>query len=424
MVVHIFLFILFFSLLIWHNKHNAFFINSGLTTKQIFFLFVLKVTIGILYIYIDQNFIYRGDLDTFYTESIYETNLLLSDPKEFFTSFFISDIGYSNFFYTDSFWNNFRNVFLYELLAVFNLLSFKNIYINSLLYNYLIFYGHVLLFKVFCMVWPTKKTAILIGCFLLPSSLFYLSGINKDSIFFLGMAITLYSICLLFVLKKKSVNVFILLLLGLTLTVIIRNFFFVLFLPTTIALIFSIKYKTYSYKIVAVIFGVCILIFLCSPLLMEIVSTRQHDFLALGWAKSALKVDVLQPTFTSFITYFPTALNIAFFRPYIWDSYSIFYFAGALETLLLLIFILLTLFYAKSTRIFTQLKSPIILFCIFYGVAAILIIGYSIPILGASVRYKTAFLPLLFTPLLCIFPFYKITWLYKIYTTYKKYLVA
>ena len=127
MVVHIFLFILFFSLLIWHNKHNTFFINSGLTIKQIFFLFVLKVTIGILYIYIDQNFIYRGDLDTFYTESIYETNLLLSDPKEFFTSFFISDIGYSNFFYTDSFWNNFRNVFLYKLLAVFNLLrTFSN----------------------------------------------------------------------------------------------------------------------------------------------------------------------------------------------------------------------------------------------------------------------------------------------------------
>ena len=106
-------------------------------------------SIGILYIYIDQNFIYRGDLDTFYTESIYETNLLLSDPKKFFTSFFISDIGYSNFFYTDSFWNNFRNVFLYKLLAVFNLLSYKNIYINSLLYNYLIFYGHILLFKVF-----------------------------------------------------------------------------------------------------------------------------------------------------------------------------------------------------------------------------------------------------------------------------------
>ena len=74
MVVHIFLFILFFSLLIWHNKHNTFFINSGLTIKQNFFLFVLKVTIGILYIYIDQNFIYGGDLDTFYTESIYETN--------------------------------------------------------------------------------------------------------------------------------------------------------------------------------------------------------------------------------------------------------------------------------------------------------------------------------------------------------------
>ena len=55
------------------------------------------------------------------------------------------------------------------------------------------------------------------------------------------------------------------------------------------------------------------------------------------------------------------------------EANSIFYFAGALETLLLLIFILLTLFYAKSTRIFIQLKS-----IFFIDSSHFFIAGYSI----------------------------------------------
>ena len=414
MLLYCLLFAVYFILFLILNKKNRFFLNSGLGIKTINLLFGIKVISGLVYVYLEKNVIEGGDLAAFFSDSLQETSLLINHPVQFFTSTFDTFYAdkFGGVFSSHSYWNELRNIFIEKLLGIINLLSFKNLYIDSLFYNYLIFYAHIALYRAFCRVYPNAKTGILLGCFFIPGSAFYLSGINKDSMFFLGMCLVVYGIGSIRVLKNGKVNrrTILLLLTGLAVTFIIRNFFFVLLIPALIAWYLANKFNRKTALIFTAVFSAAAIIFFSSPALMQIACNRQADFLQLGWARSAVAVEVLQPNFKSFIAHVPAAVNIAFLRPYIWDSYSIFYLASAVEIIFLwaLVLYATVMMFKNNLPIF---KNNLILFCIFYAVFAMLFIGFTIPILGAVTRYRTAFLPLLITPFLCAIPFNKLRWL-------------
>jgi hypothetical protein len=163
----------------------------------------------------------------------------------------------------------------------------------------------------------------------------------------------------------------------------------------------------YIYTAISVVVA---LIFFLSPALMNVVCLKQADFLQLGWAKSAVPVTALEPTVKSFITHLPGALNIAFCRPFVWDSYSAFYFVSALELLVLIILVTVSVIVIIKARN-TLFNNRLVLFCLFFCFISLLFIGYTIPILGAVTRYRSAFLPFLITPFLCAFNWNKFRWL-------------
>jgi hypothetical protein len=191
---------------------------------------------------------------------------------------------------------------------------------------------------------------------------------------------------------------------------IIRNFFFTALIPVLLAYYLSGKLSIKPVFVFTGVLAFVALVFFLSPALMNIVCAKQADFLQLGWAKSAIPVTSLEPNFKSFIHNLPEALNIAFLRPYVWDSYSPFYFASALELLLLIILVLLSVIVIIKFRN-TLFNNRLVLLCLFYGLVCMLIIGYTIPIMGAVTRYRSAFLPLLITPFLCVFNWDKMKWL-------------
>jgi hypothetical protein len=96
---------------------------------------------------------------SFHIYGIEEFNLLFSDPGKYFTDFFTDTRGnhYSGFFATsDSFWNDAKSNLIIKLLSIFDIFSGKNFFINSLFYNFLVFFGIVALFKVFIRKFPSN----------------------------------------------------------------------------------------------------------------------------------------------------------------------------------------------------------------------------------------------------------------------------
>ena len=132
----------------------------------------------------------------------------------------------------------------------------------------------------------------------------------------------------------------------------------------------------------------------------EATVTKQGEFLKLGGG-SAVEVSRLEPNFKSFLVHTPQALTLSIIRPYPSDVRHLLSLAAALEiNLLILLFIVFLVWRKNGTPL-----SPLVLFCLFFSLAVLMMIGYTVNILGAIVRYRSIVLPLLIIPMMA-----KIDW--------------
>ena len=105
----------------------------------------------------------------------------------------------------------------------------------------------------------------------------------------------------------------------------------------------------------------------------------------------------LENSFTSYIKFLPTAVDIAFFRPHITEINNKSYIPAAAEVLCLWLFAAGSLFIRKKSNNGPGQKA-FIFFCICFAVSFLLLAGYTITFSGAIVRYRAVVLPFLFIP--------------------------
>lgn len=411
---------MFYLLFIFYLAAACFFItrisfikNSNLTVKTIIILFLLKIAAGLAYGYISIHFYQQGSDN--WALNIYgkqEYQLMISHPKIFFTDIFKSNYEelYGDFFgSTRSYWNDLKNNILIKVIAVLNIFSRGNYYINSLFFNFICFFGHIALYRVFINIYTNKKWAVLTGCFLLPSALYFSSGLNKDCLVFAMLGIFCYS--MYFSLQyqfnlKKIISISI----SLSVLLFVRNYVVVALLPCAIAWVVCSRYKTNILSTFLSVYILLVFSIICVQLIppffnpLKIITQKQQAFFNLPVAASQMKVDTLVPTARSFITSAPTAINHAVIRPYFWEFSSIFYKLVSIEFIFYqFLFLLMLLFYKK-----TKPPNPFISFCILSAITLLLFIGYIVPNAGSLIRYRGIYVSLLITPIICSVNWYKI----------------
>ena len=176
------MFAAYLVLFAWLVTKVKFFTRTGLTNSQLIILFLLKVMAGIFYGWIG---VYYGQMaqmiDTwaYHVESLSEYQLLITHPVDFFTSLFKSGYegGYTNFLVShNSWWNDVKANFLIKIMAIFNLFSFGNYYVNVIFYSFLSFFGPMAIYRVMADVFPSKKILVIATTFLIPSFIYWSSG--------------------------------------------------------------------------------------------------------------------------------------------------------------------------------------------------------------------------------------------------------
>jgi hypothetical protein len=394
--------------------------NAGLSTKIILLLFVTKVAVGVIGGLV-SHFLMNDISDMhFYTvQSLVEFDNLIHYPKTFFTDSLPTayEQGLGDFFgSSNSFWNDLRNNILIKTMAVFNIFSRGNYYINSLFFNVAGFLGHMALFRIFKHIYPKQRLAIIVGCFLLPSTLYFTSLIGKDVMLFMALSIFCYS--LYFSLENIFTAKRILLLtLSFIAILLIRNFIAVILLPCALAWYVSSKFTIKPLKVFGTFFLLAFAGIVLSQFLSEkynplkIVVEKQQAFFALGIAKSQYKNDTLQPTIKSFATAAPTALRHAFISPYPNEFNNIYLNGLAAEIILYLLFFLMMLTFKNSKNNITK---NFIAFALIFTTLIFLFTGYITTNAGALVRYRSIYFPFLIIPILC-----NINWI-KIRTVFYK----
>jgi hypothetical protein len=193
------LFVAWLVILAWLVTKVKFFTRTGLSKPQLIIIFLLKVMAGIFYGWIG---LYYGGLaqmqDTwnYHTNSVQEYHLLFNNPSEYFTNLFHDPYGgsYSKFFETtDSYWNDLKGNLFIKVLSVINIFSFgQSYYVNVLFYAFITLFGAIAIYRVMVDAFPERKLIILIATFIVPSFLYWTSGIHKEGLIFTGISSIIY----------------------------------------------------------------------------------------------------------------------------------------------------------------------------------------------------------------------------------------
>ena len=356
-------------------------------------IFSFRILLGCIYGYIFLKYYHGDDTWNFFNDSLLEHSKLINHPNVFIHDFLPNEAVKSarsfgegiNFYLKNlEYWS------MVKLLAVFNLLSGNNYYLDVLLFNAVTCWGSFLLFKVLITLLPDKKNILAICIFFIPSITFWLSGIRAEGLLLLFLALLLY--CTGKWMKEKKVVYLISILLALLGFIIFRALYLVIFLPAYFGWILACKGRLKPAFYFVTIYSSCILIFLASLIisphknLASPLVTRQAQFFALH-GNTRLPLDTLTMSPSSFIKILPQAFENSFIRPFIWEAKGALQWATSIE--IFCFWILVGYFFVRfEKKQMPKHIQPFFLLFLFYGITQILIIGYIVPFPGAIVRYK------------------------------------
>ncbi len=407
------IFTFYLLLFSWLITKISFFTNSGISKWLLVVLFMIKIAAGFAYaqFYSTPQNIITADTWKFYNASLTETAWLLRDPAGFIKDLFHSPYQQSSnlFSGTSSYWNDLKDNVFIKLMAVINVFTNKNYYANIILFNFLYFFGPVALYKLLQPFWNYKNEWLILPAFLLPSFLFWCSGIHKDGLIFSAIMICVYCFQKQIRQHRFLAKYILLILLCFIFLFALRNVIVLLLLPALASLFVSEKRMRYQWQIFAGIYATGLLIFFISPYFSsalnfpQYIIGKQAEFSALSGSSRVLLPE-LKPSFSSFLSFFPYASDLVFLRPHIGDITGASQLFSFIENTFVVILFLIWIFFHKSIKN----SHPIFLFLLFFSLSVLLLCGYIVMFLGAIVRYKSIVTPLLISFLFLTIDFKKL----------------
>jgi hypothetical protein len=356
-------------------------------------IFFVRVFLGCLYGYIFLHFYGGDDTWNFFQDSIPEKAKLLHHPVEFLSDF----LPRAAFAEAHSFWEGIsfylRNLeywIIVKSLAVFNLLSLNNYYVDVIFFEFVTIWGPMLLLKMLDNYFPHKRSFLVVVIFFIPSISFWLCGIRAEAMILLAMAVIFFytrayrdnknGLGLLFILA------------GFIGFIIFRVQYLAVFLPAYISWLVTFNRKRRTMAIYRWVYGLCLLVFLLSlwiwpgkNLATPMVHV-QEKFMALH-GNTRLPLDNLEATLPGFVKIFPQAFANSFLRPWITEAKGSLQVLSSLEIMGFWILCLIAIFSSAQDR--KILGHPLIQLFMYYGLTQILIIGFLVPFPGAIIRYKS-----------------------------------
>ena len=404
------IFSFYLLLFAWLVTRISFFKNAGISSWLLVILFFIKIAAGFAYgwLYAQPAYLSTADTWQFYNDSLKETAWLLRDPAGFIKDLFYSPYGQSGNLFSgvSSYWNDLKDNVFIKFMAVVNVFTNRDYYTNVLVFNFLYFFGPVAFYKLVLPFWNYKKEWLILPVFLLPSFLFWCSGLHKDGLLFSALMISIY--CFYQQLKAQRFlwKHSLLMLFCFLFLFVLRNVILLLLLPALAALFFSKKTSRYVWLIFIGMYATGLLLFFLLPHLSpalnfpQYIIGKQAEFNALP-GNSKVVLPLLQPSFSSFAHFFPYALDLLFLRPHISDLQGVTYWFAFLENTFVLVVIGFWIFFHRPLKTI----SPLLLFFLFFSLSVWLLCGYTVTFTGAIVRYKSLTAPLFVTFFFATFRF-------------------
>ena len=390
-----------FSFIILRLK---FFQRFHLSGKVIVALFIFKVIAGIFYGYIHLKFYGGGDTYAYFDDSLYVFSTLKTNPWLYVRLVF----GLSNAHpapdivpYKDAmmYYTNPDAYLLVRFHSLLRIISFGFYNVHVVFYNFITLVGCLYLFRFLSEILPAKKELLLGAVFLFPSIAFWSSGIHKDGISMADLGLILFFSNKIFITPgKKSFRRFSIYVVcwiaGLILLLFIRTFLFLLLIPVLTAWLITMKYP--AHKLMKCIIVLCIYFGLASNLnvvwpdwdFLNRIVFMQNEFKIVADESFQVPIPSIIPTIGSVLSGVPMALENCLIRPWIGETENVLQVISSIENIMILLLLLAAIIFRKKKL--SDAEQSLLLFSLFFAFSIFIVVGITVPILGALVRYKIA----------------------------------
>jgi len=406
-------------LLLWAIGRWSFFKTSGIRIRVLQGLFVLKFIVGVALTSIyTSHYQKRSEADIFkyYDDAEVMYGALKDAPADYFKMLFSigndNDYFYYNYYVKMNNWDRKYDTNIYNdshtiirVNAVLMIFSFGVFQVHTLFFCFLSLIGLVALYK-WASNYVRKRYSIFVVIFLLPSVLFWTSGVLKEAILIFGLGMLLLSLDKVF---KEKINIRNLgmLLFAFELLFYIKFYVLIAFIPSIIAYLIAVKVqKRFGFIYVGVIAIITLLAFNADKIpphinFVETLVRKQTDFKRLveyQGAGSQFELTTLEPSFLGIAKVVPEALVNCFIRPLPTKKSGGLQWISILENLVILIGLIAALFSAVKNKFqfnFDSHQKNMLWFTATFTLTLFVIIGLTTPVAGALVRYKVPALPFL-----------------------------
>lgn len=371
-------------------------------------LFNIKFIAG-LFIWAIYTFYYTdkttSDIHKFYTDAQVIYSALPENPSAYFellssggsehTAAYTSQMRNWERNFDEAPINENRTVI--RLNAFLMVFSFNTYFVHILMMCFISLFGWVLLFNSVFTYINRPPTIPALLPLLLPSVLFWASGVLKEPVLVLGLGVFVYGLLnSSWKLRVACCG------LGMLILLSIKFYVLICILPATLAFLLLQKQEQPA-LVVAKYIGVNIILLIAAfniqhivPRInaMQMLANKQHHSVKEAiYFKAGSRIDIpaIEANAGSITGTAPVAIWNSLTRPYIWEGKNPMMLASALENLMVLGIILLSLV------LFNRHNSKhlnLVLFLLLASLTYFALIGMCTPVLGNLVRYKAPLLPL------------------------------
>ena len=415
-----FFYLLLFNFLIYRLKKFQF---SNFKPFVSVALFNLKFVVG-LFIWFIYTFYYtdvqNNDVHKFYSDALILRNVANESPKDFVQIVIginSSDSSSMQYCATMKNWQrNFdeapfnENRTIIRLNALLMFLSFKTYFVHILFMCFISLVGWILLTNSIMAFSDVRNSVLVLPVMLLPSVLFWTSGVLKEPLLVLGLGLFINGVLSF---KFQVSNSLLKATMGFIIILFTKFFVLACLFPAVIAFIISrgdlggknIVLKYVSINIMLLLFAFNIHYVIPRINLQQMLVNKQtHSIKEAGYFKagSAIQIPPLNADAISILKTAPVGIWNTLTRPYLWEGKNIMMLASALENVVIIGFILCCICFGDWRN---SINLNLFLFLLTCSLTYFALIGICTPVLGNLVRYKAPFLPILmFAFILCLKP--------------------
>lgn len=300
-----------------------------------------------------------------------------------------------------------------KIVGTIMLLGFQSFWLTTVLIATFGFMGLWKMFRFFSELYPSLTNKIAWAVFFIPSALFWGSGILKDTICFGSLGWVVWSLYRIIIVRRNlTVNFFNL---GLHSLIILslKAYIIFAFIPAVGVWLFLrfkpknesilLKYTLTPLIIIISFFGLFGIIQGLSKS-SEKYSSDQLEKRAQGFhsyhgsldeaGQSGYNLGNISYSPVGYLKKLPAAVNVTFFRPYIWEISDPFQLLSSIESFVFLFIFINTIYKVGPLKfIRTSFSNPeaslAFIFCLLFGFA----VGFTAYNFGALVRFKIPALP-------------------------------